>query len=379
MRVAILTLPLHSNYGGILQAYALQTVIERMGNEVDVLNKSRLKHISLWGKPVIYIRRFFEKVILKKNVVIREETKHNARIKREKSIQQNTSKFVEKYIHTRNIATFNGIRNIDYDAFVVGSDQVWRKKYINDTLVAPISDAFLGFARTWNVCRIAYAASFGVDKWEYSEEETAVISQLLRKFKIVSVREASGIRLCREYCNVDAKVMLDPTLLLDKEDYNALFPQEKQNRASELFVYVLDRSKDKDLLIERVATHHHLAINRVGADVENRSLPVEERIQPPVEDWLTGIANAKMVITDSFHACLFSIIYHKPFVVIGNPERGMSRFQSILSMLHLNDHLLYKVDDYDVNNDYAIDDHCYALLQELQKVSFDYLQSALAS
>ena len=379
MRVAILTLPLHSNYGGILQAYALQTVIERMGNAVDVLNKSRLKHISLWRKPVIYIGRFFEKVILKKNVVIREETKHNARIKREKSIQQNTSKFVEKYIHARNIATFNGIRNIDYDAFVVGSDQVWRKKYINDTLVAPISDAFLGFARKWNVCKIAYAASFGVDEWEYSKEETAVISQLLRKFKIVSVREASGIRLCREYCNVDAKVMLDPTLLLTREDYNTLIPNANQNHAGELFVYVLDRSRDKELLVERVATHHQLAINRVGADVENRRLPVEERIQPPIEDWLSGIANAKMVITDSFHACLFSIIYHKPFVVIGNPERGMSRFQSILSMLHLSNHLLCSVDDYNENNDYAIDNHCYVLLKELQKVSYEYLQSALAS
>lgn len=379
MRVAILTLPLHSNYGGILQAYALQTVIERMGNEVDVLNKSRLKHISLWRKPVIYICRFFEKVILKKNVVIREESKYNARIKQEAPIQQHTRKFIEKYIHCRNVTTFNDIKEVDYNAFVVGSDQVWRKKYINDTLIAPISDAFLGFARKWNVCRIAYAASFGVDEWEYSEEETTMISQLLKRFNIVSVREESGIRICREYCNVDAKVMLDPTLLLEKEDYNALIPNANQNRAGELFVYVLDRSKEKDSLVERVATHHQLAINRVGADVENRRLPIEERIQPPVEDWLSGIANAKMVLTDSFHACLFSIIYHKPFVVIGNPERGMSRFQSILSMLHLSNHLLYNVDDYDVNNDYAIDDQCYSLLHELQKLSYDYLQSALAS
>ena len=185
--------------------------------------------------------------------------------------------------------------------------------------------------------------------------------------------------LCKEYCGVDAKLVLDPTLLLSGEDYNTLIPNTDQSCAAGLFVYVLDRSKEKDSLIERVALHHQLTINRVGADVENRALPVAERIQPPVEDWLSGIANAKMVITDSFHACLFAIIYHKPFVVIGNPERGMSRFQSVLSMLNLDNHLLYSIDDYDESSDYAVDEQCYILLHEWQNVSYEYMQSALAS
>lgn len=362
-----------------MQAYALQTILERMGDDVEIINKSRYKHLALWQMPFLYVYRFSKKVVTGKDVTIREETKHNARIRREEILQRHTCRFIEKYIHVRDVETLNEIKESDYDAIVVGSDQIWRKKYINDTLLSPVYDAFLGFARKWNVCKIAYAASFGVDTWEYSNEETIEISQLLRGFKVVSVREESGIRLCRENCNVDAKVMLDPTLLLNKEDYNTLIHNTNQNRAGELFVYMLDRSQEKDSLIARVAIRHHWAINRVGADVETRNLPIEERIQPPVENWLSGIANAEMVITDSFHACLFSIIYHKPFIVIGNPERGMSRFQSILSMLHLNNHLLYNVDDYDESNDYAIDEQCYILLHEWQKVSYEYLQSALES
>lgn len=379
MRIAILTLPLHTNYGGILQAYALQTVLERMGHETEILNKSRYRHVSLLGIPLVYIYRLWRKIFVSNKISIREEKHHNERIRREEILQLYTRQFVLQYIHVRNIENFGEIKSGDYDAFVVGSDQIWRKKYITDTLLAPISDAFLGFAKRWNVRKITYAASFGVDNWEYSKEETTIISQLMKKFHDVSVREGSGACLCREYCDVDAKLVLDPTLLLSVKDYNALIPNTDQSCANGLFVYVLDRSKEKDSLIERVATHHQLTINRVGADVENRALPVEDRIQPPVEDWLSGIANAKMVITDSFHACLFAIIYHKPFIVIGNPERGMSRFQSVLSMLNLDNHLLYSIDDYDESSDYAIDEQCYTLLHEWKKVSYEYLQSALAS
>ena len=96
-----------------------------------------------------------------------------------------------------------------FDAFVVGSDQVWRPRYN-----AYIPNLFLDFTEGMSVKRIAYAASFGTDQWEFSAEQTTISSFLAKKFDIVSVREASGIQLCKQNLGVDAIQVLDPSLLL---------------------------------------------------------------------------------------------------------------------------------------------------------------------
>ena len=71
--------------------------------------------------------------------------------------------------------------------------------------------------------------------------------------------------------------------------------------------------------------------------------PLAERVQPPVEQWLRGFYDAEFVVTDSFHACVFSILFHKPFIVVGNARRGMSRFKSLLSIFALGDRLVMDV------------------------------------
>lgn len=338
MKIGILTLPLHTNYGGILQAYALQTVLKRMGHEVVVFDKPYTYSLPLWKKCLAYPKRAICKYVLKKNAIVRwEKVASYNNI----TVRQNTQKFISKYIDRKEIKAYSELSGKDYDAIVVGSDQVWRPKYFGI-----IENAFLAFAKEWNIKRIAYAPSFGVDTWEYSEEQTKNCKALVKKFDSVSVREQSGVELCEKNFDIDAEWVLDPTMLLNAEDYIELFkasdtPQSEGN----LLDYILDREDDKETMILEVASKANLKPFRLNSRVEDPTAPLEERVQPPVEKWLRGFYDAKLVVTDSFHACVFSILFKKPFVVVANRERGLSRIESLLGYFGLTDRIVCTASD----------------------------------
>ena len=373
MRIGILTLPLHTNYGGILQAYALQTVLERMGHEVVILDKGQHRHLPLWKMPYSYPKRIFKKYILgKKSERIFFEYWYNRTYP---IVSQHTQKFINTYMHVELVANLNLLNEKDFDAIVVGSDQIWRVYYYPQ-----IENGFLAFAKDWkHVKRIAYAPSFGIDEWEYSEEQTRKCRQLVQKFDAVSVREVSGVKLCREHLGVEAKHVLDPTMLLDKEDYLYLISRAEVVRHSNtLLQYVLDKNEEIRVLIQAVAQDKHLDVVCANSKVEDYTASLDERIQPPVEQWLAGFCDADFVVTDSFHACVFSIIFNKPFIVIGNKKRGYIRFQSLLSMFGLSNRLVTTKDEALVAMRESIDwEMVNKKRSELREQSIDYLQSSL--
>lgn len=106
-----------------------------------------------------------------------------------------------------------------------------------------------------------------------------------------------------------------------------------------MLVYVLDETQEKTALINNIAQKKGLTPFRVNSQIENPNTPLEKRIQPPVEQWLRGFYDAEFIVTDSFHACVFSILFGKPFIVYGNESRGMSRFESLLHLFTLEDRL----------------------------------------
>lgn len=334
MKIGILTLPLHTNYGGILQAYALQTILERMGNDVCLIEKEwKPVRLSLWKAPLVYGKR-----------IVRNMTGHpfpifyEQKINRERpAVQQYTDKFISKYIKRRIINEFSDIKETDFDAIVVGSDQVWRPPMY----FYGITHAYLDFAEGWNIKRVAYAASFGKDEWEYTPMQTQRCGELLRQFDAVSVREDLGVTLCREHFGVAAQHVLDPTMLLQKEDYIRLFETANTLQSGgTLMSYILDESQEKSAIIGRMAKEYGLKVFKANSRVENHSAPLADRIQPPVEQWLRGFHDAEFVVTDSFHACVFSIIFQKPFIVVGNAKRGLSRLSSLLAMFGLESRLV---------------------------------------
>ena len=370
MKIGILTLPLHTNYGGILQAYALQTVLERMGHQVVVFNHKRQFFFPLWKLPLSYAKRILKKYFLGRKD-IRVFAEHYQ--KREYAIiSQRTQKFIDTYIHSYYVKSFRSLSVVDFDAIVVGSDQVWRPKYFTYLFNSNIQNAFLSFARKWNVKRVSYAASFGTDDWEYTIEQTKVCTDLIKFFDLVTVREESAIKLCKDKLGVDALHVLDPTMLLTKDDYIQLFEVANTPKsAGNLLTYILDETSDKLELINQLSKEKGLIPFSVNSRIGNTHISAEDRIQPSVETWLRGFYDAEFIITDSFHACVFSIIFGKPFVVIGNEERGMARFKSLLKMFGLEKCLISSIKDYKANN-------CdYTKLREYQNYSLKLLSEAL--
>jgi len=373
MKIGILTLPLHTNYGGILQAYALQTVLERMGHEVVVFNPPRRIRLSLWKLPLVFIKRYIKKYILcKKNTRIFAEKYHQSIYP---IISQHTQQFIDKYIHLYNVNSLNDIKKDDFDAIVVGSDQVWRPRYFMPMFVTGVEDAFLRFTKNWKMKRVAYAASFGTDDWEYTLKQTKECGELLRMFDAVSVREESAVKLCKDKFEVEAQHVLDPTMLLDKEDYIKLFESANTPKSpGTLLNYILDETPEKKEIIENIAKEKNLIPFRVNSKIENPDAPLEERIQPPVEQWLRGFYDAEFVVTDSFHACVFSILFNKPFLVIGNEGRGMARFQSLLKIFGLENRLVTK-DSYPKLSITTTAPNVTQKRLELKNVSYAYLNN----
>lgn len=343
MRIGILTLPLHANYGGILQAYALQTVLERMGNKVYVLGSEfKPKDISLRQETRWMLRQVKHFITKEGHLALSYKAAqrdiYNTRI-------HYTSQFVKKYIHERTLKSLHDITPNDFDAIVVGSDQIWRTQYNQKWTDQKLDDVFLGFTKGWKIRRVAYAASFGTNSLEIGNADLESCQKAIKLFNAVSVREDSGIDICSKKLDTKAVLMPDPTMLLTSDDYIKLIHREQNLNKHQLLSYILAETKDNARLREYIAKQKHLEINIVNNPIyydKNKKLPS----QPPVENWLQGFAECDYVITDSFHACVFSILFHKPFTAIANRSGGVDRFESLLKMFGLENRLVYSVDEY---------------------------------
>lgn len=336
MKIAILTLPLLNNYGGILQCYALQTVLQRMGHDVKVLSKPQYGISYYWIYPLSVCKRMFKHYVLRQDIPILKAPHEYMRKYIDEFVKININRYVKR--------RWSKKMSDRFDAIVVGSDQVWRPEYFE---YSSIEDAFLSFTKDSLIKRIAYAASFGVDSCLFNSEQLQKCRPLLQKFNAVSVREKSGIDICKLYFGVDAVQSIDPTLLLCNEDYNVLIKRRCTDKfGCGLLTYILDDSVEKKSIIESVMKETKLQSYRAGFDFLDKNISLYKIIQMPVEQWLCGFRDAKMIVTDSFHGCVFSIIFHKPFIAIANSERGMTRFISLLQLFNLDNRLVFSFEDY---------------------------------
>lgn len=351
MKIGIVTQPLLANYGGILQNYALQQILKRMGHEP----------VTIDYIPKLPIYRYLLSCV-KTLALFFIPGKRRSFVPYPK-YQRNTfiTPFVDRYISkTRTVHKYSSslISKYSIEMVISGSDQVWRPMY-NFYL----EDMFLHFVQT-DVRKIAYAASFGVDNWEYTGKQTRCCSQLAKRFDAISVREDSGVSLCRRYLNVNAVEVLDPTLLLDREDYEVVCTEMPVCTDAFLASYVLDMTPEKNAFIHKLAMERGLSVRIFSADRE-ATLSIEE--------WLSMFRDASYIVTDSFHGTVLSIIFNKPFISIGNKERGYSRFQSLLGKFDLQNRLL-TVDEFDrIVNDEIKWDEVNDLRKDWQKCSIDFL------
>ena len=356
--MGIVTQPLEMNYGGILQNWALQQVLKRLGHEpvtIDAYERYSTPHylynwMRVWwhrqrGKKWGYPTRY-----------------HGA------TRSATTGRFIEENIvKTRVMWDYkrSAVRRYRMQALIVGSDQVWRREYC----ASHLADMYLNFAKGLPLKRVAYAASFGVDDWSYSPEQTEECAALLQHFDAVSVREESGVALCREHLGVEAQCVLDPTMLLCAEDYREII--DADNDASEPFlaVYCLDKTPAKEEFFNRLARERGLEVRYFSTGWKSKLT---------VEQWLATFSQASMVVTDSFHGTVFSILFGKEFYTLCNPNRGNARMLSLLGKLGLEERMVSdKVLAEPAKRD--IDwDAVHGRLDGLRHESLDFLKMALS-
>lgn len=319
MKIGILTLPLHTNYGGILQAYALQAYLEQLGYEVRIIDGGIYSKYSL----LIDILRCGKYIL---HHLLNLQLPHLSECKAYN--YRKISHFVKSHIHLSK-SSIEDIKEQDFDAIIVGSDQIWRKKYVKQNLL----HYFLDFTRYWSIKRISYAASFGTKEIEYSSKEIESCRAMLLLFSGVSVREHEGSILCKEHFNRSTKVLIDPTMLLHASHYRNLI-NKKQSLSSGLVTYMLDPSADKYKAVQFLE-------KIIGCKAFHNGKTNTWGILHSIEEWLHAFDCAKFVFTDSFHGCVFSIIFNKPFIAYANRERGISRFETLLRHFGLDNRLVY--------------------------------------
>lgn len=326
MRIALLNLPFDNNYGGNLQRYALIKVLESMGHEVYHIDIQSYHHLKWYIKPYSYFKRFIQRIFLNKDVKIflEENLNENNRARNELA-----RLFYEKYIpHTDKVTNKGELKRLvsnNYDAVMVGSDQVWRESM---TKQMGIDCYFLSFVKEKRIKKIAYAVSMGTENERFSEKNMNKLAILYSQFDAVSVREMFSLNVLKQYgwIKPPASLVLDPTLLLEPSDYDSIMDNETtDNDNSHIFCYLLDRpanfSERMDSLCERYQTTY---------DVQTLT---EKKT---IEKWLSDIWNARLVVTDSYHGCVFSILFNRPFLFIGNERRGNARVSSLFDLLGIN-------------------------------------------
>ncbi len=386
IRIAILTEYYNSiNYGGILQAYALARVLnERYGVaeqicyvKTSLLTKNSKKNMDDLSENNYIVRvctvvRKIMRYVLRKfccRTVAQHELEKIAL--RNKLIYQ----FAGKIPHSLQIYNDKNIKNCakKYDVFVVGSDQVWRN--IEDKAY------WLEFV-PYHKIKISYAASIAKDS--LSKKEKQIYREALQTFDSVSVREKTAVVLLKNCCHIEPHLVLDPTLLLSREEWNEIC-SPRRIKEEYIFCYFLGMSKKHRLIASKYARSKKLklvTIPYVRGNFEVCDLFIgkcgERLLDVSPNDFISLIKYASYVITDSFHGAVFSLIYQKNFFVFERPEKVPmgSRISNLMNLFGTEDRYCETTEKQSVKYMNSCPSICYnenKLFDDMKQFSFTFL------
>ena len=322
MKIALLNLPIDDNYGGNLQRFALVKVLQEMEHEVTHL--LIMRKFTLWKLRTLpaIVKRLILRFIFRKKVHILAE-----RIAQQKNTANfnRIKPFYDKYVrHSEIICDYKSIKLYDFfDAYIVGSDQVWRKKIVQPFPLRMFLWDFLPM----HAKKIAYAVSLGNSEPELDKAEAESLKQYYFSFSAVSVREKTALDVLDYYgwTTPKAEWLVDPTLLLKKEDYLEVVNSAETSRMDgDMFCYILDSTKEKMDYIEGEAISRNMKPFITGLH------------EISIEQWLRNFSDAKFIVTDSYHGFVFSMIFNKPVKLFLNDFRGNARFESLFELLGIS-------------------------------------------
>lgn len=362
-RIGIVTYHRPINYGAILQAYALQKKIKELGVECDVIDYRNRTIESLHKKKKLMeaksFRQFVRDACLFKN--------HNLKYDKFR-------RFAEKNLTlSRPFFDFEELTRIEnsYDKFVVGSDQVWNYE-INK--MDPVY--FLCFVKEKSK-KVSYATSFGIDYIPENFRDKYI--QYLKDFDEISVREKKGSEIIRDILSKESEVVLDPTLLLEKDKWYEISEDCIVNGGKYILVYAFGGSKYIKDLAKRISKKTGYKIIWIS-NTYKKSFNIKYVKSAGPNEFLGLFKKAEYIITNSFHGTAFSINFNKQFFTELLPKhKGTnSRIIDLLNLFNLRSRIIDSVSSADLNQTIDYRNINYILNTEREK-SNEFLKKICSS
>lgn len=367
MKIDVITLHRVRNYGSSLQTLATQNFLEQFGCEVEIIDYypdrytswgllKRLKYKSkkLEHNPILLLaaRMIISVSYIKKKLVF--------------------DRFLKKYINLSPITYRNETdikNNLPIaDAYCTGSDQVWNS-YWNEGIDTPL---YLNFLPE-TTYKFSYAASIGNAK--LSEIEKNAVRPMLKKYRHISVRENVGVDVIMDL-GLKAEHVIDPTLLFREKEWEP-YISNRFKKEEYVLTYNLHHDKRIDRYADELAKKCGLKVYNISYNIHDIVRSGKLKWCPTVEEYLGLIRDAQFVVTDSFHATVFSVLFHTKFMVI-YPEQASSRIRSLLLLLNLEERgheNVPKVEQAEAEIDFRNAD---AILELERKKSRDYMSMIIS-
>lgn len=347
------------NYGQTLQAFALQSKIRELGYEAENVTYGMDALL-----PQKDLNNFLKLLIVKKDKR-RIQKKFNDFVNKNMNVSKPlvTLKAVLNYLKKRNISIL-----------VCGSDQIWNPHYIKPAYFLALEGDFK---------RIAYAVSICEKKYVSKFAEHPNVRKWIKDFDYLSVRENTGVDIVKQISGCDAELVLDPTLLFNGEEWCRMLQISKKN-SNYVFCYMFDITDEQYRYINRMAEQYgcdEIRTNDSGSKTIEQGYTIMAEMG--VEEFVENIANARVIITDSFHGTAFSVLMNKEVYVIDNgmkegsdPYYNIDRMNTLLVQLGLEDRLVILDQEKGMMEpiDYSSVEE---KIQELRKKSISFLKESL--
>lgn len=367
----------YPNYGTLLQAYALQTVLEKQGNEVKIINYETQKN------NVIILNKYNLKRQIKRlsNFIQKRYTyfqlkRDSAGYKNEiEKREQQFDVFINSELHMTEKLNLIELHKLvkQFDVFVAGSDQIWSPKYLDKSF-------FLDFVSGKR--KLSYAPSFGIN--DLDDKTIKFIKPLLEELDAISVRELQGLKLIKDKMKLNGTIVLDPTLLLDKEEWitqlNVRKKNKKESQKKYILCYFLGNNEYYWNIVEQVKKKLELQVVIIPYTSEAYRKPYKKIVTGDPFEFIDWIENAEYVITDSFHGTAFAINMGKSFLALArfkdtdyNSEN--SRVLSLLNIMKLENRWINR--QMEIPNEIYISEKCFSKakheLIEMRNKSIEFL------
>lgn len=362
LKIAFITFSRTRNYGGILQAYGLYQYLVDCGYDVEIIDY--IPERCNVNNRELYVKRYTQKSRIWGMCKLTRKIWDKFFYPREISSYEPFWKFMDENVKfTKPYYSLEELKSDvpEADIYITGSDQVWNSSFTEGKIDTPL---FLEFAPN-DKRKISYASSFGSNTIDNKEANN--VKKLLERYYALSVREESGEKILKDM-GLDGTVVIDPTMLCERATWDKIVSRKLESKPY-LFVYLVKYNKKVLSMAKRVAKTMKLKLVVVTMNrMDAIKMHCGAVVSPSINDWLSYIKCSEAVITDSFHATIFSILFHKPFVVNSGVRASMSgRISTLLNTLELKQQ---------ESNSFVVDEICNILKKAIDFKKADELLSA---